>query len=149
MIGHAIIFYQSIIHEVLSTRVDHLVLRLFFGWRLTDDANESIIPELERRMRDGDVIPLKSGQIPPMYPNMYKVNWMDKVEQLSKLYKDGLMKTNMESMRKDPNNPGKKRRVVYENILKQTCPSLKELGLTFKPEPEKNLFMYYSHKISK
>lgn len=36
-------------------------------------------------MRNQAVIPLKSGQIPPMYPTLWWTNWRDKLVEFSNM----------------------------------------------------------------
>ena len=85
--GHMIIFYERIVHQVLSNRAKTDMYRLFTGWRLTTHS-EPLIPDIERLLREQRVIPLKSGQLPPMYPNLYWVNWRRKLEDFSKQVRD-------------------------------------------------------------
>ena len=75
--GHIIIFYENIIHEVVSRKRDFVVLRMFTGWRITRH-EEPLMgrEELHRIIYHQDIYPLKSGQIPPMWPKLYTVNFI-------------------------------------------------------------------------
>lgn len=84
---HMMVFNQLMIHEVLPTvrrknEVKPTQLRLFIGFRFTD-SEVSIIPDILSRLKSGDVIPLKSGQMPSMYPSLYKGTFVDKLLNLS------------------------------------------------------------------
>ena len=73
--GHILIFYENIIHEVVSSASKHVVMRLFLGWRfcLNEEplmGNEDFHDIIEFQ----DVFPLKSGQNPRMWPKLYTVN---------------------------------------------------------------------------
>lgn len=64
--GHAIIFYQHILHEVVSKKAKQTMYRLFVGARRTLSNNRiySNIPEVIRKQ---GVPLLPSGQKPPLY----------------------------------------------------------------------------------
>lgn len=64
--GYQIIFYQNIIHEVLSIKQIVESIRLYSGWRLTKQLNP-LISDLLQRFKDQSIIPLPSGQLPPLY----------------------------------------------------------------------------------
>jgi hypothetical protein len=72
--GHVVIFYTHLVHRVANAvRRDSAMRRLFIGWRLTNSARP-LVPALERLLDEQAVIPLPSGQIPPLYPAMYLAN---------------------------------------------------------------------------
>ena len=81
--GHLLIFNEQIIHEVLANSANHQIVRLFIGWRLTNEV-VSLIPDLESKLEDQSVIPLKSFQIPPMYATLHWTNWRQKIVDFSK-----------------------------------------------------------------
>jgi len=64
--GHAIIFPQYILHEVVSNRTTYDMMRIFMGWRTTT-SDGFLIPVTRERMETQGIIPLPSGQEPPMY----------------------------------------------------------------------------------
>lgn len=76
--GHMIIFYERMVHEVRSTKLKNDQHRLFLGWRTTKQ-NTPITQNLDQLLDRQAVIPIKSGQIPPMYPKLYWTNWRDKL----------------------------------------------------------------------
>jgi hypothetical protein len=87
-VGHIMIFFERMVHEVLpsSKKIDQH--RLFLGWRTTYATEPLMGPGLRTMLRDRAVMPIKSGQIPFAYPRLYWVNWIDKLVQLSENFKD-------------------------------------------------------------
>lgn len=81
--GHIIIFYETILHEVLNRKFKYDSIRLFLGWRLTYSDKPLYVSNIEATKTFG-VIRLKSGQIPPMYSVMHWTNWVEKLEEFSK-----------------------------------------------------------------
>ena len=63
--GHAISFPQYILHEIVANPVDHAIKRVFNGYTL--DVLTDPIWDLRERMKNQAVLPLGSGQEPPMY----------------------------------------------------------------------------------
>ena len=78
--GCLLIFNERLIHEVFAKKVPYDILRVFIGWRLTK-SDESLLGNsvLRKLVADMAVMPLKSGQIPPMYAALHWVNWPDKL----------------------------------------------------------------------
>jgi len=80
-----IIFNETIMHEVAGSKQRHTQLRLFTAYSRMhmDDYKDyctknglplgtnPLCPDLWKRLEDGDLIPLKSGQMPPSYPKLY------------------------------------------------------------------------------
>ena len=64
--GYALIFPQYILHEVVSNRATYDMMRIFMGWRTTTSGG-FLIPATRERMETQGIIPLPSGQEPPMY----------------------------------------------------------------------------------
>lgn len=64
--GHVVIFPQYIIHEVVSKKADRDMMRVFTGWRTTSETTFLHADMRERFLRQA-IIPLASGQLPPMY----------------------------------------------------------------------------------
>jgi hypothetical protein len=86
--GHHILFYQNIIHEVVSKKMTYSALRLYTGYRLTD-LTESLYSktnaklflsaqfreaykqfDFESIIDDQGLPPLPGGGVPPMYAKM-------------------------------------------------------------------------------
>lgn len=89
--GHILVFFEHLVHEVVSTRAPRDVHRLFLGWRLT----RQVTPLLEsgpapggqplaRVVREFAVPHLKSGQVPPMYALLHWSNWRKRLEDFSR-----------------------------------------------------------------
>lgn len=76
-VGHAIIFFQNIVHSVAGGKAKTRIMRQFHGYRLTHD-DKSIVPGLEAIIAAQGVVPLKSAQVPPMIPKLWNVNWQMK-----------------------------------------------------------------------
>lgn len=64
--GAAIMFPQHIIHEVIATKANYPMRRLFIGYRLTND-KEPLFPETGRWIEEQAVPKIPSGQWPPLY----------------------------------------------------------------------------------
>lgn len=64
--GYMIVFPQYTLHEVVSTKAKYDMMRLFTGWRTTTSSTE-LIPVTPQRMKDQGIMPLPSGQEPPVY----------------------------------------------------------------------------------
>ena len=72
--GSLLIFNERLVHEVARTRVNvDRSLRLFMGWRLTN-SNTPLTPLLRERLVDQAVMPIKSGQMPRIFPVLHWVN---------------------------------------------------------------------------
>lgn len=64
--GHVIIFPQYIIHEVVSKKADRDMMRMFTGWRTTVSTT-FLHADMRERLKYQAIIPLPSGQLPPLY----------------------------------------------------------------------------------
>ena len=82
--GGILVFYENLVHEVLSKESKRTQVRLALGWRLTQQINP-LIPGLYKRLQSQAVMPLKSNQIPPMFAALHWTNWVDKIIDWSKL----------------------------------------------------------------
>ena len=78
--GSIMIFYENLVHEVLGNKAKQTMYRLFTGWRITQ-SNESLIgnDKLKELLTSNSIIPLKSGQQPPMYAKLHWTNWLKKL----------------------------------------------------------------------
>jgi len=61
--GHVIIFPQ---YEVVSKKVDRDMMRMSIGWRTTVSTT-FLHADMRERLKDQAIIPLPSGQLPPLY----------------------------------------------------------------------------------
>ena len=64
--GHILVFPQYALHEVVSTKAKHDMIRIFSGWRTTV-SEDFLMPDLPDRLRMQAPISLPSGQKPPIY----------------------------------------------------------------------------------
>lgn len=80
--GHLLVFFENIMHDVCGKRIKSPVgmARLFLGWRLTS-SNAPLIPDGLQLLDSQSLVPLKSGQMPRMYPTLAWTNWGDKLQQ--------------------------------------------------------------------
>lgn len=89
--GHAIIFIQDLIHCVNATKLQFDMRRVYISTRITEKHNtRPLIIDIVDRLKCGDVLPLKSGQIPRMYPKMWPVFWPDKLILLSTQFPESM-----------------------------------------------------------
>ena len=81
--GYCILFFQNILHEVLSQKLSYDSYRVFNSIRITDSKeplyNKLKIMELQA------VPPLPSFQIPPMYAKLHWTNWLEKIKSFSNM----------------------------------------------------------------
>lgn len=75
--GHLIIFPQYILHEVVSKKVNYIMKRLFIGWRTTNEKT-FLHKDMLERLQTQDIIPLPSGQLPPMYASNHGSFFLNK-----------------------------------------------------------------------
>ena len=80
--GCIMLFYETILHEVIGSKRRGDSLRLFLGWRLTHD-KKPLYPSNITIMRDFGVPRLKSGQWPPMYGKLHWNLHLKLVKQFS------------------------------------------------------------------
>jgi len=64
--GHMIVFPQYILHEVVARRSEKNMMRVFTGWRTTI-SNDYLHPDTKEKIKRQAVMPLPSGQQPPMF----------------------------------------------------------------------------------
>lgn len=85
--GHILIFYENIVHEVVGKTHPDTQVRLFTGWRFSYDRDPLNMTraQLRKLLDDQAVIPLKSGQMPPMWPKLYMCNFVDKLNEWTKI----------------------------------------------------------------
>jgi hypothetical protein len=79
--GCFMVFYENLVHTVYGKEANATKVRQFLGWRVTEDAASTgmVHPdnspytrdEVVALLRSQAVVPLKSGQVPPMYPGSY------------------------------------------------------------------------------
>lgn len=78
--GCVLVFYQNIVHTVSGGKAKEHVRRLFHGVQLTH-SNRPVVRGLDKILAEQAVVPLKSGQVPPLYPKLWNVNWRDRRDE--------------------------------------------------------------------
>ena len=79
--GCFMVFYENLVHTVYGKEAAATKVRQFLGWRVTEDPASTGMVHPDNRpyareevvalLRAQAVVPLKSGQVPPMYPGAY------------------------------------------------------------------------------
>lgn len=91
--GHAIIFFQGLLHEIVSTTPRDLPTpRLFIGFRVTLD-NESLFTDSIRNewIKNGIVPRIPSGQIPPAWGKSHVNFHGEKIQEFKLNVHEGLL----------------------------------------------------------
>jgi hypothetical protein len=125
--GHVLVFFEHIVHEVRSKKAAHDMYRMSTGWRLTTSSEPLFGREdTERRLALQDVMPLKSGQMPPMYAKRHWTNFTDSIALFSakNIRPELLVDQEMKS--------GAREGQVFR-VVPRVMPSLAEAGLPLYP----------------
>lgn len=130
--GSILLFNEKLIHEVLARPYKHWVNRVHMGFAITARQTPMVV-DIQERLQQGAVIPLKSGQIPPMYPELWRVNWMDKLVAFSDQIGNTQVKETLKRKRSGEEYPG---------IVKRHMPSLVELHVPFTPYDDDEINLY-------
>jgi hypothetical protein len=118
--GGVLLFFEHLVHEVEASKKPYDMRRLFVGFRITDSILP-FLPDLHLRLADFAVLPLKSGQTPPMFAALHWTNHTHKLQEWAQsALKPELLET--KTMRS-----GAKQGKVYR-IPPRFLPSLRELG---------------------
>jgi len=160
--GHMLLFNQTLMHCVNATKLSYDMKRVYVGYRISnptdihssttntiDVANAMPLPlirDIEARLLSGAVVPLKSGQMPPMYPKLWLVNWPDKLISLSNAFPDthNMKETrviNSKRLREHDELPNEGEHLV----LKRFAPAI----LPIVPYPPDEIALYIPHSICK
>lgn len=127
--GNMLIFFEHIVHEVVSRKAKYKMYRLFTGWRLTK-STQPLQPAsrkgLETMLQNQAVMKIKSGQIPPMWP---KLSWTNHRVDLEKFSIDNIRS---ELLVNQTVGSGLKKGDVH-TIVPRFLSSLGELGLPKYP----------------
>lgn len=123
--GHMIVFFEHIVHEVRSKKVQYDMYRLFTGWRITD-SHEPLVKGLDAMLYNQAVIPLKSNQTPPMYA---KLNWTNHRDGLAAFSAANIQPQCRENRRVESGND---KGTVY-NVVHREMRSLREYGMRLYP----------------
>ena len=81
--GCILVFYENIVHEVVSKALSYTMVRLFTAFRLTR-CKEIRPANLMEKIDKQDVIMIKSGQLPAMHAVLHIVNWVEKLSLWSR-----------------------------------------------------------------
>ena len=142
--GHVLIFYENMLHEVVSKARKDDSYRLFLAWRLTTQREPLFGSDMTlARLKTQAVIPLKSSQMPAMYPTIWWVNHHERLEAWCESSFPMYVMTMKErikgiySAEKDPKT-GKRKLLRKEPeqllLIPKVMPSLKELKLRLYPK---------------
>lgn len=141
--GCMLVFYESIAHEVVATQKSYPIVRLFTGWRFTRQQTP-LVDDILRPRKDANkaskfynakpatlgslleaqaVMPLKSGQMPPMYAALHWTNHRGKIVAFSRNVIDRCRhKRKLQAPKADASQ------TVYD-IVQSPMLSLREYGL--------------------
>ncbi len=90
--GHWIVFFQHIVHEVLSVKPERDSIRLFCGFRLTN--GQVTIPGNKVTIMNNQSLPsIPSLQVPSMYSKLNWVNHLPQLQTFSKQFKPEFITT--------------------------------------------------------
>ncbi len=163
--GHAIIFPQYVLHEVVSKGVNHDVKRVFTGYRLTTSKDLLIVdkktrkPVLEENMKTQSIMRLGGGMRPPMYSANHGMSFLRKKFFIfgSKNPKHGKKAKAVDQIKETTvswsentfkdvciiTRPSRNGKPSYK-IVYRYMPSLEKLGLPMYPDyTEKEKQIYY------
>ena len=136
--GHIAVFYESLIHEVLSTPNPFDSYRKSIGFAITDRI-EMLYPDNERRMMEQEPLLYKGGEEPRMYSRTHLRNWPDKIETFCTKLNPGMLTTYTYK------TGVKADRTI--NIPKQPAPSLTELNKRYRDWTSQEIDRYRPHPI--
>lgn len=119
--GSIIFFSQHIAHAVNAVVVDYRVERLFVGWRLTQ-SDKPLVKTIAQQLSKQDVVTIKSGQKPHVWPKQYRATFLDGLETFSKAFKPLAIMWKTETVASGKNEG----RVLH--YVKQCLPSLEEMN---------------------
>ena len=98
--GHAILFYQNIVHCINPGRVSVRTTRTFVGVSFTNAERTGFYRDLSRRLHNFSAMQLPSGQEPFMYEAMHLVFWRERIESYSSNFIDAVCETYVPSAKK-------------------------------------------------
>jgi len=150
--GHAISFPQYILHEIVANPVDHWIKRVFIGYSI--DVLSRPVWDISKRLKEQAILPLGSGQEPPMYSKSHLSYYQTKAFYLfgskNPLYgKNGSdpIEKNLSEWSVDTFVPGcldpKRTEAGKSPLVYRFLPSLKTMNLMVYPEySEEELSIY-------
>lgn len=102
--GHALYFVQDLLHTVTATKLAFDMRRMYIAARFTA-SDRPFIKGISEILRLGAIVPLKSGQMPPMYPKLWPVNWKDRLEAFSKRFPEDMLTNGVLNRYAPPRKP--------------------------------------------
>jgi hypothetical protein len=127
--GHLLVFNESLVHEVVAIPREMDMIRLFTAFVLRTVAKDYMGRTAEL-LRSQSVMPLKSGQIPPMYTGRdYPMRIIDLANWANHALRPFMLRE-------------RTYRGVRYLIPKQPAPSLEELDLMYPPYTPSEMAMY-------
>lgn len=85
--GELILFCENIAHIVAPNPTKETMFRTFMGWRLTR-SEQPLVRDVIRRIEQQAVVPLKSDQVPPMWPQQWRATEIARLQAWSKIVFD-------------------------------------------------------------
>ena len=155
--GHVIIFPQYIFHEVVSKKASYDMRRLFSGWRTTIE-DGPLFRDIGQMLQDQAVIPLPSGQLPPLYSANHRSCFLRKAFNPirdDKKFKVSTMQWSDETFKKKgPSGvslfryfPSRNGKPGYK-LVSRHMQSLKKYGFPmYRSYSEKEIELYRPNKI--
>jgi hypothetical protein len=138
--GYFMLFNQNLIHFVQGHKLSYDLKRLFISYRFSQSTNNTpLILDIEQRLHSGSIIPLKSGQIPSMFPRLYIVNWQNKLIELSEKF-PSFMKVKTELTSNKITDANKKVDNMYDILMKE-APNV----IPNTPYHEEEIQLYLPH----
>jgi hypothetical protein len=122
--GSMVIFDERLVHAVRATKGE-VSLRLFMGHRLVI-GDRDLEDSVYHRIKTQAPIKMKSGQEPPMHPKLYRVNYPDKISELSPIL--SVQAATRGAMEQWTVKSGKRAGEVFKGP-KREMPSLAKMGL--------------------
>jgi hypothetical protein len=117
--GYMILFFQDIVHEVLSRKMKFDSYRLFTGFRITN--SKTCLYDNSKAIENQGVPFIPSGQIPSIYYKMHLVCWKQRLIDFSRN-----VNPEFTELKKDI------------RIVQMEMKSLKESGVKMWPKYEEN-----------
>jgi hypothetical protein len=127
--GHLLIFDQRLVHQVRAVaEKTQSIRRLYTAFRITS-SDEPMNNAMVQLLQNGDVIPLKSGQLPRMYPHL----WHCQEARLGLIAK---FTSRVPACMKSSSG-----------TLMPVAHSLKDMGIPFRKYTDTEIGMYLPHPL--
>lgn len=91
-VGFLLLFNEKLVHMVAAKKPKGgMNMRLFMGFVVGPDVTGPINDDIEWALDNNGNFPRKSDQLADTYPKLWRVNWWEKVEALSRIVKEELL----------------------------------------------------------